>query len=206
MKKKELKRRHWHQPTLHFSSQKNRNVQWCESKLEQDYLLYLEFDEEVARYQSQPLSFVYHNDKGLLSRYTPDVLVERVGGTLVFVEVKPFSRLNRHLRRHFSSLNLRIHGRYNVPLLVVTDDQFRTGLAIDNMRYLYTFRKMSLEKTVPPRLLAELPSRVQLGTLREIASEYGCPPSIPFLLMAHGIMDFDMTKPLQDELQLERRQ
>jgi len=59
-----------------YSSQKNRTMDSFESLLEKDYLLLLDFDDEVHSYEVQPVRIPV---PGVSKGYVPDVLVKYRG-------------------------------------------------------------------------------------------------------------------------------
>lgn len=57
------------------SSRKNDRMTGFESSLERDFLLLLDFDRNVERYEEQPVTIRYRDREGKRRTYTPDVLV-----------------------------------------------------------------------------------------------------------------------------------
>jgi hypothetical protein len=57
------------------ASRKNDRMTGFESSLERDFLLLLDFDPAVARYEEQPVRIEYVDAEGRRRTYTPDVLV-----------------------------------------------------------------------------------------------------------------------------------
>src|SRR5947209_18110990 len=58
-----------------IASRKNDRMTGFESSLERDFLLLLDFDRSVARYEEQPVRIEYADAAGRRRTYTPDVLV-----------------------------------------------------------------------------------------------------------------------------------
>lgn len=57
--RRQLRSYRWEKCITHLNSLKTGSRAWCESSLERDYLLTLEFDEAVDTYRCQPISFLY---------------------------------------------------------------------------------------------------------------------------------------------------
>jgi hypothetical protein len=57
------------------SSRKNDRMTGFESSLERDFLLLLDFDCTVERYEEQPVTIEYTDTAGKRPTYTPDVLI-----------------------------------------------------------------------------------------------------------------------------------
>jgi hypothetical protein len=58
-----------------IASRKNSRMVASESSLERDFMLLLDFDRDVDRYEEQPVKIEYRDAKGSKRTYTPDVLV-----------------------------------------------------------------------------------------------------------------------------------
>ncbi|RRV03305.1 hypothetical protein EGJ28_24300 [Stutzerimonas xanthomarina] len=56
VKSKVLPKGMWSKSIHYFYSLKNQNYCWCESMLERDALLVMEFDDDIERYKTQPIS------------------------------------------------------------------------------------------------------------------------------------------------------
>lgn len=80
-----------------FASRKNGRMLGFESLLERDYMILLDFDDDVERFEEQPVSIPFK--KGV-KPYVPDVLIHydpsRQGSRPVLAEVKHTSDLKKH--------------------------------------------------------------------------------------------------------------
>lgn len=75
--------------------------------LEQDALLVMEFDDDIAGYKTQPLSIQYKDALGNICRYTPDYLFKRKSdGGFGFKEVKMAARVDEKLKTKIALINL----------------------------------------------------------------------------------------------------
>lgn len=75
----------------YYGSVLNRCRYPFESLLERDAMMIHDFDLGVRRFQAQPVTIGYVR-QGRRRRYTPDLLVELMGGASVFLEVRPAER------------------------------------------------------------------------------------------------------------------
>jgi hypothetical protein len=117
-----------------FASQKNRAPVGCESLLEADACLYLEYLPEVISYEAQPYTIQF-TAAGL--RYTPDLLANLVDGRQVLIEVKSESagRDPRWQQRHAWLADL--FGTYGLHFQYMEEHTFCPSRVLDNLRYLY---------------------------------------------------------------------
>jgi len=59
-----------------------------ESCLERDFLLQYHHAPDVRRFQHQPITITFKDNKGKLRKYTPDVYIEFINGLRMIVEIK----------------------------------------------------------------------------------------------------------------------
>lgn len=192
---KRLTRRRRGKPTRYFHSLKTGMSHWCESNLEMDHLLLLEFDQKVLDFRSQPGSAVYYSHGERKFRYTPDVWV-RYENSIEYREVKPRVFANEKFEKKISFLNELFQKKYACELRTVLDDEIRLGDTISNLWRLYPYQRVSLSKPEIERFRMRLPSQVTLGELRESAAESELSPTVPFALLAKRHLVFDVTKSL----------
>lgn len=133
-------------------SPKNRSSQQSESQLEQDFLVLLEFDRQVARYGVQPITIRWSPASGRTEQYTPDVVVvyhtQINSGPILpptLFEVKPRQILQRDwglLRPKYSAATAwsREHG---FRFKLITDVQIRTPY-LNNVRFLSRYRERAI--------------------------------------------------------------
>jgi len=85
------------------STKNNRLVAW-ESQLEQKACALFEFSPDVVRYREQPIS-VYFECDGQMRRYTPDFELQLQDGRSLYLEVKPFAKLQgRDIKRRLQQI------------------------------------------------------------------------------------------------------
>ena len=77
----------------YFPTTKNQNSLYFESFLELAALLHYENDETIVFMNSQPssVSLIIGNRK---TRYSPDLMLMRVTGEIIYIEVKPADKLS----------------------------------------------------------------------------------------------------------------
>jgi len=185
-----------------LSSIKNKNRQWCDSLLERDYLLSMEFDDEILGYRSQPISLVYENNEGELRRYTPDAYIKTsAGGYLKEVKVRKY--IDDETQHTLNLVNKDIHHRLGTTVTFVCDDEIRIGKRIQNLSLLYSYKRINEEKCYDSPLLNEIDNRIRFRELILLAEKMKQPKSLPLTLVAHGLLTFDTTELLNLSTTLE---
>lgn len=124
------------QQTVHFPSLKNRGVVVCESRLEADFCLWLEYDAEVVSYQPQPKTVPLFVDDATY-RYTPDFLAVYFTGEEKAWEVKPrgvyqwpaYLRKIAAAKEYFAAQGQRFE--------LITDETIRRQPHLRSLRWLY---------------------------------------------------------------------
>ncbi len=160
-------------PGQHWSAKNGRSIA-CESTLEADFYLYLEFEDDVENYEEQPLRILY-NGEGQTQHYTPDCLVvykEGSGKIPTIVEAKYASELKdeekaKELKPKFDAAK-EYAAKHVMEFRVVTEEDIR-GEYLENLKLIYRFAK-------PPARLAEYEESI-IDALRKTQ-----PVSIPGLL------------------------
>lgn len=148
-----------------LSSSKSVGAAMYESSLERDYLMLLDFDRSVKRFEVQPTKIDMRDQLGY-RHYRPDVLVEfeRGHGRPWLVEVK----YEEDLQADWAELKPRFRAaiRFCKPrgwvFHLVTERHVRTTL-LDNVKFLRDFRNLHISGAMLARLalLAERPRCVQ---------------------------------------------
>lgn len=197
MKSKVLPKGMWSKSIHYFYSLKNQSYCWCESMLERDALLVMEFDDDIERYKTQPISMQYKNALGKVCRYTPDSLFKRKSsGEFVFREVKMSNRVNEDLKVKIALINRQIMRSYASRLEIITDGEIRVGKRIDNLKLLYSYRRVDVNQPDAMEVMKALPQELCYGDLIDCAKRLGARDVTPLALLAHGYLSFDTTSPL----------
>lgn len=109
-----------------FASKKNGRLLGCESLLERDYMILLEFDETVESFEEQPVKIPFK--KGI-KPYVPDILIHYKSGRRLplLAEVKTKADLERNRDKYTPKFEVaRIFAREKGwEFGVVTEDQIR---------------------------------------------------------------------------------
>ena len=138
-----------------------------ESLIERDFIYLLDHDPEVVWFEEQPLTIPYHQE-GRAFSYTPDFhLVE--GDRHVLVECKPDRFVGKdENRRKFATVRdwCAQHGWI---FRVVTDEQVRAGLRLQNVKLLTRYARQTVDPTVRGRILALLGSSRGTMTISDVA-------------------------------------
>lgn len=192
-------------PTIAFYSYLNSAMMFCESKLEMDGLMKLEFDETVESYVTQPASYAYRFN-GRLTRYTPDVLVKYKDGRYVFVEIKPFAKTqSERFIAKFNRLTLMFNDVIGHPFELWTCRDIRKAKRIPNLEQLYVFLNESLDDDINLLVLKDLNKvpNICVSRVEDVVAEYGQSPHYAWSMIAHQLFTFSNTKLLTRHSTLE---
>ena len=188
---------------IHFASVMCNEIKYCESKLEYDRLLTLEFDPTVRYYEAQPDPISYVRENGLTSRYTADVRVELTDGTYHIEEIKPYNESvkSEMLQKH--ALIRAQYGKSGIDFKIITNRDIYVGSSISNYRYLYRF----LTEPIPPDLIRRFSEEFSIFccSLIELQQEMKRLKYAPYelnLLMAHGYIQFNCQVKIDDNLEV----
>ena len=129
-------RGHPGQQTVHFPSRKNEGVVICESRLEADFCLWLEYDLEVVSYRPQPQTIPLFVD-AVLHRYTPDFLAVYFTGEEKAWEVKPHGvyQWPAYLRKIAAAKEY--FAAQGQGFELITDEAIRRQPHLRSLRWLY---------------------------------------------------------------------
>ena len=192
-------------PTIAFYSYLNAAMMFCESKLEMDALMKLEFDESVESYVTQPASYAYQFN-GRLTRYTPDILVKYKDGRYVFVEVKPFARTqSERFIAKFNRLTLMFNDVIGHPFELWTCRDIRKAKRIPNLEQLYVFLNENLDDDINLLVLKDLNKAptICVSDVEDKVAEYGQSPHYAWTMVAYKFFTFNNTKQLTRRSTLE---
>ena len=142
--------------TGYFSSYKNKRQINFESKLEHDFYLLLEFDEQVKSYKEQPFNIYYiYQDKK--RRYTPDALVNYIKKKKKVFEVKPIFKIQNdiELKEKIELQKQKIKKEKNLELSIFTDANI-DKIYMDNIKIIYNFAFIKENKEIENKIKNEL--------------------------------------------------
>ncbi|MBW8190953.1 Tn7 transposase TnsA N-terminal domain-containing protein [Neiella marina] len=155
-----------------FMSLKNDAVVRTLSILEFDFCFHLEYDPEVASYQSQPDGFKYRFNNRLC-RYTPDFLVEDGNSEAAFFEVKHSSQiLKPDFRARFAEKQRISLSEYGKRLILVTEKQIRLDPVIGNLKLLHRYSGLQTITALQKAVLKFVQKHQQV-TLLDVALSLG---------------------------------
>lgn len=198
MKGKKKFNKHRSKHTINFYSAKNGCHIWCESFLERNYALMLEYDESVRQYASQPESFSVFG-----RRYSPDFLVEYVSGYAEYVEVKHTRYMDDEF---FDRQQLRkqvIHQVTQLELLLVSELDI-DPVEIENYDLLMGYKALDVSHILSE--ITKISKKVKLSRLETLVSSLsGGSQALAWALVSQQYFYFDTSKPFNAETTLMRR-
>lgn len=197
-----------------YSSRKNRAMDPFESTLEKEYLLLLDFDESVERFETQPVRIPR---PGVSNGYVPDVLIfflpdDKTGVVRkpLLAEVKTSDDLKRNKEKYapkFAAARQFAEGMgWNFE--IVDETQIRTP-RLDNLKFLREYRNITPPDEDVRRVLncigdGETSSLALLETLAPTPEEqlYWLPIIWSMLVSRHLVTDLD--QPFSNDVPLRR--
>lgn len=157
-----------------FASRKNRQMGGFESILEKEYMLLLDFDDSVERFEEQPVTVPV---PGVARGYTPDVLVQFRADSItgktrppLLTEVKHSDDLTKHAEKY--SVKFAAATSYALErgweFGITTESEIRTP-RLTNVKFLREYRNIHPTETDCTRLI-------------ELMRKSGSTTSLPSLL------------------------
>lgn len=180
-----------------FPSVKTGYMMPCESRLEADSCLDLEFDESVADYRTQPFSIPIRGG----SSYTPDSVQRLRSGEIVVREVKFTGELrNPDLNTKLRWLHRHFHDN-GATFCVTTEESLQLKPLLQNRKRIYR----ASHCPVTPRavdcgveLLHERAAAVTLGNFRTVCSTEHLPVLMPEILLLNRLAVYEEDQPLTE--------
>lgn len=198
MKAKKKYNKHRSKHTINFYSTKNGCHIWCESFLERQYALMLEFDVAVHEYASQPESFSVHG-----RRYTPDFLVEYKSGHAEYVEIKHTYYLNDEFYDRHQLRKQIIHEVTGLELVLLSELDI-DNVEVGNYELLMGYKTLNVNHLQP--VICNLPRKIKLSRLEKLVSNLpGGSRAHAWSLVAHQHFCFDTSEPFNAETTLMKR-
>ena len=133
--------------TGHFPSIKNNKSIAFESKLESEFFLTLEFDNDVATYQEQPQIEIVFNNK--TTTYSADAYIQRPKGSGnrdALVEVKYTTELEKekeYYEKKFKSIQDSTD-KLDLDFIIYTEADY-PSIYITNLKFLYRYKTQQRE-------------------------------------------------------------
>lgn len=195
------KKSHYGKHSVYFPSQKNQTQIVCDSALEADYCVLLEFEAMVERYQSRPGIFKVNVEDHILD-YTPDFLVE-TSELDYYTEVKPdFAKLSERVKSKLQAAS-RYFNNLGRPLRFADEYTIRRAEYLRNLKYLYlhSFKVGKDEGGDCMRQLEVVTFPIRLGDL--LAKSNGPSTRSVYKAMFDRFIIFDLNQPLTATTKLE---
>ncbi|MGF6401609.1 hypothetical protein ABH905_005275 [Pseudomonas frederiksbergensis] len=194
---------HYGKHSVYFPSQKNQTQIVCDSTLEADYCVLLEFEPTVERYQSRPGIFKISVDERIHD-YTPDFLVETTE-LVYYTEIKlDFTKLSARVNAKLQAASCYFNqlGRL---LRFADENSIRRGEYLRNLKYLYlhSFNVGADERGDCARQLEALTLPIRLGDL--LTKQNGPSTRSIYKAIFDQVLIFDLRQRLTINTQLEVR-
>lgn len=178
---------------VHFPSLKNKSMMPCESRLEADNCLDLEFNSSVIKYRTQPFTIQLSKKE----HYTPDSIHVDEAGNYVVREVKVFDKLfdEKLKNRLFRIKN--IFNSEDIVFEICTEKDLQNSPQLENRKFLYrnsrqVFDKFHFEQALD--LLEGIENQSTLKVLREKCNDAGLTHVIADKLLFLGYVKYDIRK------------
>lgn len=183
-------------------SEKSEDKVGFESTLERDFYRLLEFDNNVRRYDVQPVTFNYCF-KGKVRKYTPDVLVDYADQITILFEVKYRQDLKDNWLEYRPKFKAAIGyaKRNGMRFKLISEYEIRTPY-LDNVKFLLSFRRNNANEAHEVMLVRRLkelcettPEVLLLAVFRDHWSRAELIPSL-WRLVALGVIEADLNTPI----------
>lgn len=178
-----------------FPSRKNDALMPCESRLEADNCLDLEFDKSVELYRTQPFTI----NLGGNESYTPDSIHINNLGSIIVREVKFSGALqNKKLIDRLARIRS-ILDQEGFSFHVLTEKHLQLPPKINNCKYLYRCSHQKYDAMLinfAISILDSLTTPCSLQEFREHCNRKSLPPLIADTLLYLGIASYDQNKAL----------
>ena len=134
-----------------------------ESLVELDYLHLLDYEQDVERFEEQPLTIEYQYGEKIL-HYTPDFHVVRSGGNWL-IECKPDKFVDtEENQRKFVAASAWCN-EHGWKFAVATADQIQAGFRLQNVKFLTRYARQKVDPIVRSRIFAAILIRQPLFSL-----------------------------------------
>lgn len=182
----------------YFPTTKNQNSLYFESFLELAALLHYENDATIVFMNSQPssVSLIIGNRK---TRYSPDLMLMRVTGEIIYIEVKPADKLSepKTEKRH-NAIEHALKKLDREFLTFSNEDISRERLT--NLELLY--QGASVYNDMKPELdeaLSTLPTTVSIGDAIQHLSSAGIHNNVLHYLLYNFYFIVDLDTPISND-------
>lgn len=166
------------------------------STIERDLLYFLEYWQNVAWYQEQPMTIKYATPDGQIHRYTPDYEIHE-GAVKTLVECKPEARLDSGHAQQQRQIGQTWAEENGYGFVTITDTELRSGHQLSNLKLLWRYarwRDTNLHRQITAKIAQNASCSVdQLCGWLE-ASPQVVVPVVCYLLFHHELQ-MDLNQP-----------
>lgn len=181
-----------------FSSVKTGRVAWYESLNERDYMYLLDFDPAVRYWHEQPLRIRFTLG-GKTHWYTPDLEVHRASRKQI-VEVKAKDQVDSGKWDLLFRTATSICKEEEYEYVVVTDKMIRQEPRLESVKKLWKYARVpvySQHQILCSEFFQKRQvEQIELGDLFQFCKAKSVPERCLYALLFWGILDFDLTQPL----------
>jgi hypothetical protein len=185
-------------PVIHYFSEKSKCTLYAESFVEKWSLNSFERDPNVLWYMTQPYSFSYKNRNGKKVRYTPDLLVEYVDGTVKFFEIKDAkgAQSRKNLEK-LSDLQEIFAQEIGYPLELFDQSKEQKGKTAANLQLLVRYQNFETDDEINKKIKQVLPKYgVTVASLIDAAESLAQLPYYAMTMIAQNEFTFDIEEML----------
>jgi hypothetical protein len=185
-------------PVIYYFSEKSKCTLYAESFAEKWALNSFERDPNVLWYMTQPYSFSYKNRNDKKVRYTPDLLVEYVDGTVKFFEIKDAkgAQSRKNLVK-LSDLQKVFKEEIGYPLELFDQSVEQKGKTAANLQLLVRYQNFETDDVVNKKIKQLLPeSGVTVADLIDAAKSLSQPPYYAMTMIAQNEFIFNIEEML----------
>ena len=174
------------------STKMNRMIAW-ESQLEQKACYHFEFSPAVIAFREQPET-LYFPYQERMCRYTPDFELTLYNGEIIYVEIKPLSKLRSPQILERLQLANQFLAEKGYNFIVITDEELNFPNRIRNFSILRPYLRFEIPPHISQQANAWL-AHASDPTL-EALSRFLDSQTTAFALLAQLHIRFDLDKPL----------
>jgi hypothetical protein len=172
-----------------------------ESLLEESAIYHFEFGSRIARYREQPEKTEFWAE-GERQVYFPDFELEMTDGEVVYVEVKPETKLkNPFLKRRLEHIAEHYRQR-GYRFVVLTDKQLKQEPLLSNLKqliYHHRWKRNNQELYAAMEALTLLPANTVEGIKAVLGNEQDV-----YRLLATGLYVCDLSRPIEGNTEIRK--
>jgi len=174
------------------STKMNRMIAW-ESQLEQKACYHFEYSPAVVEFREQPVTIQFPYKNGL-SRYTPDFQLTLYNGEIIYVEIKPLSKLCSPEILERLQLANQFLAEKGYKFIVITDEELNYPTRIRNLSILRPYLRLEIPVHISQQANAWL-AHTSNPTFNALV-DFLDSRTTAFVLLAQLQIRFDLDKPL----------